>query len=199
MTIQAGLASPAIDILHVRSFAEQLAGTARQPFTMTMQPLPGGLDSPALVKVTLARDGCTFVVKHLCGNGLRELAIYRWLHASSLGTALPRLLGVQHIAPDQAYMYLDFVGGADPWPWREHSANMAVLRQLAKLHSLPARELDPAITAWDYEADLHNSAVQTLETFANGVSARASLPATGPCSAPWNARWPCCRLCAQPS
>ena len=137
---------------------------------LSVQPLRGGLESTAVARVRAWAPGrpghVDFVVKHLQGRWRREAELYRAMDVAGLATPAPRLLGVDADPSDGTYLYLEFVAPGRTWPWVEASMAARVLQDLARLHvSVPAdlvRGLDPA---WDYEADLLESAAATFETF----------------------------------
>jgi hypothetical protein len=114
-----------------------------------------------------SRVGRPFVVKHLEGDGRREVDVYRALGDRGIDL-LPRMLGEDPIDSDHSYLYLEYVRRNESWPWRNVACSKLVLRELARLHACDATRL--ALPPLDVESHLRVSAASTLE-LAESVSA----------------------------
>ena len=112
----------------------------------------------------------SFVVKCLAGDDRREAAIYEAVLAPAGIVLAPRLLEIERLGPSACYLYLEHVRPCRRWPWVESVQAGRVLDQLAKLHaSAPIASFSGSAPnwddAWDYEAQLQQSAHLTLDIF----------------------------------
>lgn len=131
--------------------------------TVRIRPLTGGLES-AVTHATVEAAGNTaprsLIVKELRGDFRREAAVYRLLWTLLDRPPLAEVFGVQSTA-EAEYLYLEEIRSAATWPWADTGIATLVCRELARLHAL--RALDAAPIDRDYEAELAESAAQTLE------------------------------------
>jgi hypothetical protein len=165
-------------------------GTRTDAVQLETQPLRGGLESAGVFRVTAwsgggatMRQKRSMVVKRLQGNARREARVYQEILGVMRADCSPALLGVCSAAAE-CRLCLESVRPAVRWPWAQGEASGAVLKSLARLHTLPP--LDPTTRAWveewDYEAELR-SRLQDLLQFAGQscrrpefMSLRRSLP-----------------------
>jgi hypothetical protein len=169
-----------IDWERVRKFARDRF-SAPADLELEVAPLQGGLDSCGVflfkaswnVGSGLAASH-SLVVKRVAGDSVREVAVYEVLAGSPADRAVPRLLGVDWLGPEDAHLYFEYVRPAGRWPWRNHSANTAVLQQLACVHSLSLAG-PSAFRCWDYDRELRRSAEQTIEVFSGATRAGLKL------------------------
>ena len=167
-----------LDGERLAAFAGRYLGNAALGLRLERQPLRGGLEATAVVRVTARyRDAAdrarafTFVAKRLDGVGRREAAIYADVLEPHAPGVAPRLLGVEEVTADIRYLYLEHVRASQSWPWREVTLSGLVLEQLALVHAaLPTAPFGRAPVAWDYEAELGRAAAATLEQFERAVS-----------------------------
>jgi hypothetical protein len=144
---------------------------------VAIRPLGGGLES-AVARATLRRRAPgplsmprRFIIKELRGAQRREAAVYQELCDSRANLPLARLLAVDH-TQDADYLYLEEVQPLSDWPWCGTDFAAAVCRVLGALHRITGSGTC-AGQNWDYEAELAQSARETLQL------ARDSLDATG--------------------
>jgi aminoglycoside phosphotransferase (APT) family kinase protein len=156
----------------IRAFAARLLGEEPGRLRIRVSRLLGGLQAPAVAKVSVDVDGpaprrraVQFVTKCATGTALREAAAYRMLDRHLEGAA-PRLLGAEEISPGATCLYLEWVAKEGAWPWGQADSNTLAMETLARIHSaLPAPDFPAALAAWDYERELVESAGATLEAF----------------------------------
>ncbi|MGH9632102.1 MAG: phosphotransferase family protein [Bryobacteraceae bacterium] len=162
------------------NFALQRHGN---PADLNLQaaPLLGGLENVGVFKVALTWTGTsgqlcsdTFVVKRTVNSTTRELAIWKELAGTLAASKMPMLYGAEWLGPRELYIYEEFVRQDDPWPWRNNSASVAVLKALADVHNAFLHR-DDSLPRWDYEAELLDSAQATVELFASAVYSGITL------------------------
>jgi hypothetical protein len=163
-----------IDMEVVRSFAERRYGALER---MTAKRLSGGLDSFGVYRIDVKfAKGDTartaqFVAKHLPESGMREADVYRLVAASPASLFAPRLLGTAGGSRDM-YLFLQWIAPNRQWPWRDRNATLAVLRQLAQLHSQPLTGFGGVSVNPSFEAEMHNSAASTTELYSRAFHRR---------------------------
>jgi len=138
----------------------QLAGGELQDAAITCKPLTGGTEASGVTLITARyRDDrgrarmLRFVSKELHGRPAREAAVYEHLvnvHARDLA---PRLLAVERVGPDAAFLFLEAIRRANAWPWRDISKGSDLLVRLAQFH-MAADGAATTIPEWDYEGEL---------------------------------------------
>ena len=159
----------------VATFGARQLGAEIDQLRMHTQPLRGGLESAAVARWTIQRQGggpggLTFVVKRLDGLQQREGAIYAGLLAE-IGDVAPALFGLDQAGADVSYLYLEYVRRTRAWPWTETAAAGRVLDTLAAFHTrVPPERLSRLGLGWDHEAELVASATATLEVFEQAVT-----------------------------
>ena len=73
---------------------------------------------------------------------------------------------MRELSPSVTYLYMDYVRSIRAWPWTETALAAQVLEKLAYLHArIPSSHAASIEPAWDYDADLAESASLTLELF----------------------------------
>lgn len=135
------------------------------------QRLRGGLQATSVTRLAVRyRDARgrwrvhTLVVKRLAGSAAREAMVYQELLASLPAALGPRLFAADRGPAGHEVLYLEALRPVSAWPWGELSAARGVLERAALLHrSTPAGGTVALLSAWDYEAELAASALQTLE------------------------------------
>lgn len=149
------------------AFVYRRLGEPVRELEMSLQPLRGGLVSPAVARVG-ARflDGqgrpqlWSFVVKHLEGGPAREVEIYETLVSSAARDFSPAFLGIERLERDGCLLFLEPVRPVRRWPWRDPEAAARLLERLARFHTAGTTAVE--IPLWDYEAELAASAENTL-------------------------------------
>lgn len=154
-----------------RAFVARTWTVPRETVGLEVRPLHGGLES-TVARARLIGSGPAgaprrFVIKELRGGQRREAEIYRMLWQQVERPPAARVLGIEP-ATDADYLYLEDVRRISSWPWRDHTASAAVCRALARLHDTSGL-LPPG--GWDYEAELAESARQTMDA---ALTVRAS-------------------------
>lgn len=131
-------------------------------------PIVGGLESKTVERITAhfrTQDGRLkrrrFVVKQLEGLAVREADVYREIGRKLRSQLAPDVLGMVRHSDHRVDLFLDHVESISPWPWRDLPASSSVIDRLAELH-VSSREGSLDLPAWNYEDDLHMSAVATL-------------------------------------
>jgi hypothetical protein len=133
-------------------------------------PLQGGLETPGIARADVYRRhrlvGC-FVVKPLYGEGTREALVYDLLQTLPEASQLsPAWLGCERTDHDQAVAFLEWLPSRLHWPWRDLKSSLVAINQLASLHRIPlSNQLRLALSDWDYDRTLMESAKSTLETY----------------------------------
>lgn len=171
---------------------ESLGGVLGEAHALEIerQPLRGGLESAAVEQVTARyRDSLgrkrllRLVIKELVGPARREVEVYETLVAPHGAELAPRLLDVQRTGPDRAFLYLESIRRARVWPWRDVEHSALLFQRLARFHRT-VREANAALPEWDYEGELEQSAISTLELLEQlrrkpefSLIARDALPA----------------------
>lgn len=158
--------------MRVAAFAARQLGVTPDQVLLRTHVLRGGLESAAVTRwVTQRRNSAgqprslSFVVKRLDGFQLREAAVYARVLPDA-GDVAPALLGYEQDGSDTGYLYLEYVRPTRLWPWTEMPVAGRVLESLGMLHMrLPSERLLEADLAWNYEAELLESAAATLEVF----------------------------------
>jgi aminoglycoside phosphotransferase (APT) family kinase protein len=134
---------------------------------VTLLPLRGGLESAvvqASVRWSARRRSAgprRFVIKELRGAQRREAAVYQELWDGTDRPPTARVLGMDCVG-DAHYLFLEEIRPPSSWPWGQTDMATAVCRVLAKLHDTPRRQMG-AFGGWDYEAELAQSARDTLD------------------------------------
>lgn len=106
----------------------------------------------------------TFVVKVLEGAAMREALVYERLVAFHAQNLSPRLLGIERLGPERHALFLEAMCRVEAWPWRDVAVAQAVLSRLAGFHdSLSSEEVSAVMPPWDYDSELQQSALRTLE------------------------------------
>jgi hypothetical protein len=157
---------------------------------LEVYPLPSGLEAAGVFRVQVrpadpsSRRVANFVVKRTSGRGRRELQAYEALLSRSKAILAPRLLGSESLGSTTSYLYLEWIAPWLRWPWQESSLAALVLEQLAYVHAdLPVDSFSTCLAEWDFEAELLQTAWQTLELLEVTAQqthlgfARRSLPA----------------------
>lgn len=162
MTFDAATRELALSLLRAR--------TGREPadLQITRRPLTGGLEAASVDRIVARyRDGLgrrrTFrmVAKQLQGAAAREAEVYRRLLARSTSLA-PIVFRIERPDAGVAILFLESIACVSSWPWRDAKDSCALLRRMAEFHA----SFNAAATAlphWDFESELHASAVSTLE------------------------------------
>jgi aminoglycoside phosphotransferase (APT) family kinase protein len=168
MKIRDTKADVGLDRARIARFGARLCGRPAHELDVRMAPLRGGLAAPDVARVQVCgaanRVAAQFVVKRVNAKDLREPAAYRML-ASAGAPVAPALMGAETVRGCELYMYLEWVAAWKPWPWAQTEVAALVLQQLARVHGLPAAGVPASIAAWNYEADLLQSAEETLLFF----------------------------------
>ena len=148
----------------VEDFVSRQWAVPRSRLRLVMQPVRGGLESVVAriaISATLPPAGLPdrLIVKRLPAGSRREADVYGllWTHVEQPPTA--RVLGVQTTG-DTRLLYLEDIQPRAAWPWAETACAAAVCRELARFHENAA--LPRAAFAWDYDAELRQSAEGTL-------------------------------------
>jgi hypothetical protein len=101
------------------------------------------------------------VVKRVSGIHAREFYAYTKLKLPE--QIAPKLHGAQ-LTDEGAILYLEWIHSSGDWPWKHMSESARVLQRLAALHTrLPIADMPAELLAWDYEAELRESARATYE------------------------------------
>ncbi len=161
---------PDRDLASVRAMLKRLHDADPGELHLDHRPIRGGLESASVTRLAVRyRDPLgkarvhTMVVKRLAGQAAREASVYQGL-LSQCPSVAPRLLAAHRPAPDSAVLYLEALRPASRWPWRDVTATGSVLERVALLHQAePAGEALAALSRWDYETELLDSARRTLE------------------------------------
>lgn len=131
---------------------------------LNLQPMRGGLESPVTRAELRRAPGAPgvphrLVVKALHGNAQREVNVYEvlWRHLQDPPAA--RVFGSKLVG-ETHYLFLEDLASACDWPWRDTAVSLAVCRALAQFHESAA--LRSHSWSWDYEAELAQSAGETL-------------------------------------
>jgi hypothetical protein len=118
----------------------------------------------------------TTVVKRLAGAAVREAAVYERGVATHAGELAPRLLAIEHTAPEQATLYLEALRSVTRVAVAGAPRRQSVVERVARVHARPAtREAESALASWDYEAELGRAAALTLDRLEH-LCARRSDP-----------------------
>lgn len=145
--------------------------TGYPPERLRVLPFRSGLEASGVAEVQASyRDGhgrrCqfNFVVKEMVGSAAREAVVYeRWVTPRAAELA-PRVFATEQLGDGRWVLYLEAVRRLRAWPWREIVRAGDVMERLAGLHlSEDADTAQRLLPAWDYEQELHLSAVATLE------------------------------------
>ena len=158
--------------LAVRQFVRLHFGAAAGKGEFQLLRLPGGVRRRSIYRVVIRRNSrpvASFVVKPLAGNSLRELHIYRALEREVGPGFMPRCLGWHPAGERQGYLFLEWIRGYRRWPWAEEQHTALVFDQLSRLHA--SRTLGAAVSDWDYESELRQSAASTMEAYRACIAA----------------------------
>jgi len=155
----------------IEQIIEQLHGERPRSPRIEVRPLRGGLESSAVLQVTMEfqdrlgrRRTSKIVAKRLDGAGAREAAIYQRLVSDHARDLAPRLLAVDHPGDRPSFLYLEHVRPVRNWPWRNVEAAEGLIHGLARFHSATAAAHAAALLPpWDYEAELKRSGEAVLE------------------------------------
>lgn len=147
-----------------------IVGEHAHGLDLRRRPLLGGLEAAAVELIGARyRDArgrprvIHMVAKRVSGAARREAAVYERLLATRVAPApAPRLLAVDAPSRGTLVLYLEAVRRASAWPWREVTTSRALLQRMATFH-LASADARRAVPAWDYEAELIESARATLE------------------------------------
>jgi hypothetical protein len=167
----ASVSHAGLDLVRLMAFARRYLGDAAAPLQLEAYPLRGGLETADVFRVQVRsitascrRRTASFVVKRVSGRARREVQAYETLLRRSDAILAPRLLGAESIGPTTAYLYLEWLTPWLRWPWRESRLAALVLERLADVHAwLPADAFATGLADWDFEAELCQSAWETLE------------------------------------
>lgn len=142
------------------------------PEAIELEPLRGGLVAPAVRQVTVRwrQDGrprsWRLVAKRLPAGERRELVVHRRLAERLPGRLAPGLLGSARLADGATVLFLEWIRPVRRWPWVEHGSALRATRALGRVHEeLEGMAPAEGLAAWDYEAELAESAARTLDTF----------------------------------
>ena len=143
-----------------------------------LEPLHGGLESTVMrARIDLRSPSAgvpeRLVVKALRAGLEREADVYEWLWRSFPQPPAVRLVGRQSIGA-RLHLYLEEADTWLAWPWADTSLAVAVCRLLARFHD-SAAGARPAC-AWNYEAELADSAERTLQFAASARDAAGRRP-----------------------
>ncbi len=137
---------------------------------VSVNPVQGGLSSTvARVRVRFSDPAlrprtASFIAKTVVGRDVREVDLYKSLLASSGAAFAPRLMGVDRIARGGRQFYLEYVPSLPGWPWSDDGSIGLVMDRLADVHGTLLPQDGPhALNAWDYEYEVLQSAVATVE------------------------------------
>lgn len=174
---------------HLRAFVARHRGVEPKDVRLDVQPLQGGLESVAVLRVHAWVSGkssqpssraggaggmdkrhrngraLAFVVKRLEGEPSREAAIYQHLVEPVQRFAAPALLDIEHLDRQSCRLYLEWVSPALIWPWRHTSYILRVIEQLAEMHATPPEIAGDLLSDWDYEEQVVSAAQDTLTLF----------------------------------
>lgn len=158
---------------HVQAFAdfaERHFGVPRDDLELHVRTVQGGLCSEVFRVRVRFRDPehkprtASFIAKTLAGRDEREAALYESVLPSSEVPFAPRLLGVDRVAAGGVRLYLEAISACQRWPWSDHATIEMMMDRLAQVHdNLQPRQYGGVLAAWDYDADVAASAVETLE------------------------------------
>lgn len=130
--------------------------------------IKAGLEAPCVQRIIARyRDhtgrcrSARFVAKQLRGAADREALVYEALLASRVPRVSPAVYFVDRSQQDRVWLLLEDVSGVCRWPWRDVVASRAVLERLAQFH---AAQLVIPSHQWNYESELQQSALATVET-----------------------------------
>jgi hypothetical protein len=148
---------------------------------VALQALRGGLESSGVARAvahdSAGRQVGSFVVKLVGREQVREIGLLRKIESLETATRVtPRLLEFR-----KDHAFIEWVRSPKRWPWREPALALSVMDQLAVVHSWPTPDLIPALSGWDYEAELRHSAAATEEAYSR-LAARAIRPGGRPMS-----------------
>lgn len=132
---------------------------------VALTPVEGGLESHVARAVVTGTAEASlapwrFVVKQLRGPQRREILVYQELWHAAAERPGPGVLGAATLDGTD-YLYLEDVEASSDWPWAQIDHAADTCRILARLHEVP-RPPSAAFHAWDYEAELAQSAEATL-------------------------------------
>lgn len=155
----------------IAAAVESLTGERPLELQYASHPLRGGLESPAVSRLSVSYRGTTgrrrsisIVTKQLDEQTERERCVYEVLARTYAREISPRLLGSWRRPDSQVVLYLEAVPRVGGWPWRDTSAAEIVLGELARLHeSTHSTSGSPVLSDWSYETELVRSAVETRE------------------------------------
>lgn len=144
-------------------------GDELQDLQIARTPIRGGLESSAVERVVARyrdRRGrpcmLRLVAKQLEGHAKREAGVYRGIVSQMDIPVGPRVLGIEEHDGGRIVLFLEDVRAISNWPWRDMPASRSVLQRLAHLHR-PSSDAARGLPQWDYESELGDSAVSTLE------------------------------------
>jgi len=150
-------------------FAASLLDGQTGDVSLQLHRFSAGLESRVARVVARARFGdrrsrsYAFVVKEAAHARCQvEASVYAHL-AGITSIGFPRLLGFQN-DDERTYLFLEYVRPAQSWPWRHVEYTSLVLECLARLHSLAVEAPLREIVAWEYEAELRQSGLNTLDS-----------------------------------
>jgi len=150
-------------------FAASLLDGQTGDVSLQLHRFSAGLESRVARVVARARFGdrrsrsYAFVVKEAAHARCQvEASVYAHL-AGLTSIGFPRLLGFQN-DDERTYLFLEYVRPAQSWPWRHVEYTSLVLECLARLHSLAVEAPLREIVAWEYEAELRQSGLNTLDS-----------------------------------
>lgn len=160
------------DTLHARAFSllEQLIGENPRNAGVQVLRVRGGLESGAIRRIVVhyidgkARNRrLRLIAKSLDGRSAREAYVYEQVLEQIGVSVAPALFAVDEHGPEQYALWLEDVPRRSAWPWRNTVATKSVLRSLAHFHESSTEQRAVGLPAWDYDAELQQSSVSTLE------------------------------------
>lgn len=158
------------ELRSVSALLERMHDVRPRDLHVQRRAFRGGLESAGVARLVAhyldhrdRRRVFTLVVKHLRGATTREALIYEHLVAGVTANLAPGLLATHRPGPGGAVLYLEAVRRTSAWPWKDLRNAQAVLDRVARLHAdARSQEAVATLGAWDYEADLQQTAMLTI-------------------------------------
>jgi hypothetical protein len=158
------------ELAWIPELLERMQDGRPRELRLDRRPLRGGLEAAGIARVSARYVDChgrrrlfTLAVKQLEGATTRETLVYERLVVVHAAELAPRLLASHQAGPGRTVLYLEFIRPTSRWPWRQTGAAQGVLDRVGRLHAV---RLDAAaiaaLSAWNYEAHLQQTAERTL-------------------------------------